>query len=221
MFTGLVEEMGIVEKIVPGKLMRIIVRVQKVNDQTKMGDSISVNGVCLTVTSIDKERLSFDVMKETQKKANFTLLRPGDGVNLERAMSANARFGGHIVSGHIDGVGVVRSKKSREGEFMLEIEADTQIISHLVPKGSICVDGVSLTVVGVHKQYFSIGFIPHTLKNTTLGFKEVGGRVNLEVDILSKYVFRYFQTKDSNTGKKTAPKSDITESYLRSQGFGD
>jgi riboflavin synthase len=214
MFTGIVEEMGIIEKVVPGKLMHLSVRAQKVLGGSQVGDSINVNGVCLTITSLSRGRVTFDIIKETQDKANLKILKPGDGVNLERAMSVDSRFGGHIVSGHIDGQGTIKNKKSKQGEYLLEIQADRSIISHLVPKGSICVDGASLTIIDVFLKHFTIGFIPHTLKNTTLGFKEPKDKVNLEVDILSKYVFRYFESKASESPK-------ISLEYLRRQGFGD
>lgn len=212
MFTGIVEEIGIVEKIVKGKLMHLVVRAQKVLNETKIGDSINVNGVCLTVVNLDKKRIAFDIIKETQEKASFNILKVGEGVNLERAMSANSRFGGHIVSGHIDGVGILRKRIKGSDEFWLRIETDKNIIDFLVDKGSIAIDGVSLTIVEVKKNYFSVALIPHTLKSTTLGFKEENNKVNLEVDMLSKYVFRYFEKqKDIN------PK--LSKSYLKKMGY--
>ncbi|MFH1061724.1 MAG: riboflavin synthase [Candidatus Omnitrophota bacterium] len=214
MFTGIVEEMGIVEKIMHGNLMQLVLRAQKVLEQTKIGDSINVNGACLTVISLANQRVTFEIMKETQEKANFKTLKTGDKVNLERAMSANSRFDGHLVSGHIDGPGQIKTKTAKSGGFILEIEADKNLITYLVPKGSICIDGVSLTIVAVHPGYFSVGFIPHTLKNTTLGTKEPQDKVNLEVDVLAKYVFRYLD----NQGKSG---SQISENYLRKLGFGE
>ncbi len=212
MFTGIVEEMGIVEKIVRGKLMHLVIRAEIVLGETKIGDSINVNGVCLTVVSLDKKRIAFDVMKETQQKTNLKLLKAGECVNLERAMKANSRFGGHIVSGHTDGIGIVRKKIRGSDEFWLQIEADENLIFFLVNKGSIAVDGVSLTIAEVKESSFSVALIPHTLKCTTLGFKEENNKVNLEVDMLSKYVFRYFEKQKDSSGK-------LSRGYLKKMGY--
>ena len=212
MFTGIVEEMGIVEKIVRGRLMHLVIRAEKVLRETKIGDSINVNGVCLTVVDLDKRRVAFDVMRETQEKANFKLLKVGEGVNLERAMSANSRFGGHIVSGHIDGMGIVRKKIKGTEEFWLQIEADKNLVKFLVAKGSIAIDGVSLSIVDVKKNSFTVALIPHTIKSTTLGFKQENNKVNLEVDVFSKYVFRYFEKQKENRPK-------ISKNYLKEMGY--
>ncbi|MBU1086696.1 MAG: riboflavin synthase [Candidatus Omnitrophica bacterium] len=214
MFTGIVEEIGVVEKVIQGNLMQLTVRAQKVMEQTKIGDSISVNGVCLTVVLLGKDSVTFEIMKETQEKANLKTLKNGDKINLERAMGANSRFDGHIVSGHIDGTGKIKNKIANSGEFVLEIEADKNLIAYLVPKGSICIDGISLTIVDVKASSFSIGLIPQTLKTTTLGIKQTNDKVNLEVDLLSKYVFRYM---DNNIKAGTK----ISENYLRNLGFGE
>lgn len=214
MFTGIVEEMGIVEKIVRGRLMHLVIRAEKVLRETKIGDSINVNGVCLTVVTLDKKRIAFDIMKETQEKASFKLLKAGEGINLERAMRANSRFGGHIVSGHIDGIGIIRKKIKGTDEFWLQIEAGKSLIAFLVDKGSIAIDGVSLTIVEVKKTCFTVALIPHTLKSTTLGFKEENNKVNLEVDMLSKYVFRYFEKQ-----KDTPPK--LSKDYLKKMGYAE
>ncbi|MBU4477713.1 MAG: riboflavin synthase [Candidatus Omnitrophica bacterium] len=214
MFTGIIEEIGIIEKIVKGKLMHFSVRAQTVLKETKIGDSISVNGVCLTVVSIDNKRVAFEVMRETQEKTSLKFLRVGDGVNLERAMSVHSRFGGHIVSGHIDGIGAVRDKVKHDEACWLSIEADKSILAFLVTKGSIAIDGVSLTVVDVYEHYFRVSLIPHTIKSTTLGFKKPSDKVNLEIDMLAKYVSRYFEMH-----KEEKPK--LSEGYLRSLGFDE
>lgn len=214
MFTGIVEEMGIVEKVIKGKLMHLVIRAETVLRDTKIGDSINVNGVCLTVVNLDKRRVAFDVMGESQEKANFKLLIPGVGVNLERAMRTDGRLGGHIVSGHVDGVGIIRKKIKQDDEFWLEVEADRELISFLIVKGSIAVDGVSLTVVDVKKNYFTVALIPHTIKNTTLGFKQVKDKVNLEIDLLAKYVFRYFENQQGENSK-------FSKEYLKKMGFID
>jgi len=212
MFTGIVEEIGTVERIVSGRLMHLVVRAEKVLSETKLGDSINVNGVCLTVVNIDKKHVGFDVMKETQEKSNFKILKAGVGINLERAMSANSRFGGHIVSGHVDGVGILRKKIKGADEFELQIEAEKDLIAFLVDKGSIAIDGVSLTIVEVKKNYFTVALIPHTLKSTTLGFKEETNKVNLEIDMLSKYVFRYFEKQKSGS-------PELSKDYLKKMGY--
>jgi len=214
MFTGIVEEIGIIEKIIHGNLMCLSIHAQKVLKQTKIGDSISVNGVCLTVVSCTKNTLSFEIMKETYEKANFKILKCGDKVNLERAMLANSRFDGHIVSGHIDGNGKIKSKIAKSGEFILEVEASKEVIAHLVIKGSICIDGISLTIIDVKLSSFSVGLIPQTLKTTSLGDKKNNDEVNLEIDVLSKYVFRYLENQGTSSEK-------ISEGYLRNLGFGD
>jgi len=214
MFTGIVEEMGIVEKIIPGKMMHLIVRAQTVLGETKIGDSINLNGVCLTVVTIDRKHIAFDVMQETQAKANIGALKVGDCVNLERALASGSRLGGHIVSGHIDAKGVVRKKSKQAEDHRLEIGTEKSLLAFLVPKGSIAIDGVSLTVVNVKNDYFDVSLIPHTLKSTTLGFKEPGSSVNLEVDMLAKYVFRYLEQQGKNG-------TTITAGYLKSLGFDE
>jgi len=214
MFTGIVEEIGVVDKITSGKMARLAVRAQIVPEGTKAGDSINVNGVCLTVVAVDKKHIAFDVMPETRTKANLGALKSGEPVNLERALGAASRFGGHIVSGHVDAQGVVRKNKQQRDDCRLEIEADKSVLAFLVPKGSITIDGVSLTVIDVKKSYFDVGVIPYTLKNTTLGFKKPGARVNLEIDMLAKYVFRYLE-QQGKTG------TVMTADYLKSLGFDE
>lgn len=214
MFTGIIEEMGIVEKIVKGKLMHLVIRAQNILKDSKIGDSINVNGACLTAVNIDKKSIAFDVMGETQERTNLNFLKIGDGVNLERALNVNSRFGGHIVSGHVDSIGIVRSKIKQKEEFWLELMADEKIVRYLIPKGSIAIDGVSLTIVNVQKDYFSVSLIPHTIKTTNLGFKEEKDKVNLEVDMLAKYVFRYFEEKKKDS-------SGLSYDYLKKTGLID
>ncbi|MCP4649816.1 MAG: riboflavin synthase [PVC group bacterium] len=214
MFTGIVEEIGIVEKVVKGKMMHLVVRAEEVLRGSKLGDSISVNGVCLTVTNLEKGRVAFDVMRESQETATFKFIKIGDGVNLERALRVDSRLGGHMVSGHIDGMGLIKKKIKQAENVILQVNADKSILGYLVPKGSIAIDGVSLTIIEVQKDYFSVGLIPLTLKSTNLGFKEPKTRVNLEVDMISKYVFRFFENqKDKSKG--------LTEKNLQDMGFVD
>ncbi|HEA47267.1 MAG TPA: riboflavin synthase, partial [bacterium] len=192
-----------------------------VKDMRK-GDSVSVNGVCLTVSqlaSLPVSQFKMDVGAETLRKTNLGSLRIGEKVNLERALKAGERLGGHFVTGHIDGVGIIK-KKAKEGEtFLFEIEAPDEIMDYVIPKGSITVDGISLTVVdfspprfaerGQGKNRFSVSIIPHTLEITTLGLKKAGNKVNLEADILCKYVSKVLATK----------KGGITQDFLKKYGY--
>ncbi|MCK4244812.1 MAG: riboflavin synthase [Candidatus Omnitrophica bacterium] len=185
MFTGLIEELGEV-KLRKQKNNILILGIQgkKVLENSKIGDSISVDGVCLTVSDIKNKILHFDVMAETLKISTLRDLRIGNRVNLERALKVEDRFGGHFVTGHIDGKGEIMADSQR----LRRIAIPSELTYYIVPKGSIAVDGISLTVVEVEKNYFTISLIPYTLGHTTLGMKRGGDRVNIELDILAKYV---------------------------------
>ncbi len=185
MFTGIVEEVGKVRTARPGQLM---VTAQKVLEDTKLGDSIAVNGVCLTVTEVSPDSFSVDVMPETLGRTNLGALRPGDGVNLERPLAVGGRFGGHFVQGHVDGVGRVVSVTPEKEALLLKFEALQEIMRYIVAKGFIAVDGVSLTVVECNSTSFTVSLVTFTLENTTLGGRRPGNMVNLEVDIIAKYV---------------------------------
>jgi riboflavin synthase len=191
MFTGLVESLGLVQRVQddgPGR--RLTFRALAIVEGTKVGDSIAINGACLTVVEIADDTLSFQAGPETLAKTNLGELRPGDRVNLERSLRLGDRIGGHLVTGHIDGVGRVAERR-REGEWELVwFSCPANLAEQLVPKGSVAVDGVSLTVVDVTSDGFSVALIPHTLAATTLGFKSAGASVNLETDILAKYVWK-------------------------------
>jgi len=193
MFTGIILELGkviSVEKIAQGAKLKIF--SEKLIKDSQIGDSIAVNGVCLTVTEIDrtKKALSFELSYETLKKTTLGELKKDSPVNLESALTLNTKLGGHLVSGHVDGVGVIK-KVEKTGDYIkIEIEAPQEVLRYCVPKGSIAVDGISLTVVDLFTNSFSVVIIPHTLKMTTLGFKNVGDSVNLEPDIIAKYVER-------------------------------
>jgi len=187
MFTGIVEEVGTVRAAGPG---RLTIAAQKVLEDTKKGDSMAVNGVCLTVTELSPDSFSADVMPETLRRTNLGLLRPGDAVNLERPVAAGGRFGGHFVQGHVDGTGKVLSA-IREGEaFLVRYQAPTEIMRYVVEKGFIAVDGVSLTVVECDASSFKVSLVGYTIANTNLGGRKAGDVVNLEVDIIAKYVER-------------------------------
>lgn len=188
MFTGIIEELGIVKAVEFKKnLALLVVEVSKILKGTKLGDSISINGVCLTVTKIKGKQLSFDIMKETLLKTNLGRLKSKDKVNLERALKFGDRLGGHFVTGHIDGMAVIRKKNSKPNFIEVEFSLDKNLKKFLVPKGSICIDGVSLTVGKVKEKSFTVYLIPHTLELTTLGFKRSQDTVNIEADILTKY----------------------------------
>jgi riboflavin synthase len=191
MFTGIVEELGTVEAIEDqGDAIRLTIRSATVLEDAGLGDSISVNGCCLTVTEHDGVTWTADVMQETLDKTSLYGVQPGDRVNLERAVTAHTRLGGHIVQGHVDGVGTVVSRTPSEHWEVVEISLPTALSRYLVDKGSITVDGVSLTVVEAGDDRFTVSLIPETLARTTLGTRQPGDRVNLEVDVIAKYVER-------------------------------
>lgn len=189
MFTGIIEEQGRLEHMDEGAdHFRISIAANRVLQDVHIGDSIAVNGVCLTVTHFSKDQFTVDVMPETVKATSLRILKKGSPVNLERAMQANGRFGGHIMSGHVDGVGRVISKKKDSNAIYFWIEADLDQLKYIVPKGSIAVDGISLTVIEVKTKAFSISIIPHTLNVTTLQSTKIGDPINLECDVIAKYI---------------------------------
>jgi riboflavin synthase len=191
MFTGIVESVGTVVAVESaGELVRIAVLAPGLAAEARIGDSIAVRGACLTVTKVDGERLHFEAVRETCLRTALGELEPGARVNLERALRAGARLDGHLVQGHVDGVGRVRELRREGDDVRLFVECPPEVAEHVVPKGSIAIDGVSLTVVGAGEAGFDVALIPHTLAATTLGSLAPGDRVNLEVDVLAKYVRR-------------------------------
>lgn len=194
MFTGIVEEMGTIESIERlTDAIRMTISGPLVCSDAKPGDSIAVNGCCLTVVGEPTGSFNADVMQETLDKTCLGELSPGDRVNLERAVTPATRLGGHIVQGHVDATGVILSRRPGDNWEVVEVSVPEQISHYLVPKGSITVDGISLTVVDVAADSFSISLIPETLARTTLGFKQVDDIVNLEVDVIAKYVEKMVQ----------------------------
>ncbi|OXT06630.1 riboflavin synthase [Thermoanaerobacterium thermosaccharolyticum] len=187
MFTGIIEEIGKVKMIQRGDITKIAIECEKVLDGTAIGDSIAVNGVCLTVTNVGKNLFTADLMRETLKSSNLGDLKIGSMVNLERALSISGRLNGHIVTGHVDTVGTIVDKNRIMNSNVFKIKIDERYSKYVVSKGSIAVDGISLTVVEALASYFTVSVIPHTELNTTLNFKRIGDSVNIEVDILSKY----------------------------------
>lgn len=189
MFTGIVEELGAIRAVRRGAASAVLsIGAAEVLSDLKIGDSVAVNGVCLTVTSLDDGGFAADVMHETLGRSSLGALVPGSRVNLERAMPANGRFGGHIVSGHIDGTGKIVSVRPDDNALWYTISAAPELLRYIVEKGSITIDGISLTVAAVDEVSFSVSLIPHTAAVTTLGKKRAGDIVNLETDIIGKYV---------------------------------
>ncbi|NQT30003.1 MAG: riboflavin synthase [Candidatus Saganbacteria bacterium] len=191
MFTGIIEELGVVTSIIrDSAAAKLTVSASKQFAGTRVGESIAINGACLTVTNLRRNFIEFDISKETLNKTTLGILRIGDKVNLERALLISGRMGGHMVTGHVDGVGEIKNKIVSGRGFVLHISIPSALLRYLVSKGSICVDGVSLTVADVRKALLVVGVVPHTAGATTLGAKDIGDRVNIEVDILSKYIER-------------------------------
>lgn len=189
MFTGIVEELGTVESVEDqGDAIRLTIRATTVLEDAGLGDSISVNGCCLTVAARTERLWTADVMQETLDRTSLAGVAPGDRVNLERAVTADKRLGGHIVQGHVDGVGIIRGRTPSEHWEVVEIEMPPELGRYLVDKGSITVDGVSLTVVEARDDSFTVSLIPETLARTTLGSRQPGDRVNLETDVIAKHV---------------------------------
>lgn len=214
MFTGIIEEIGRVEKIESASdAIVLTIKAEKILEDVHLGDSIAVNGVCLTVTSFTGGLFTVDVMPESIKATSLKDLTKGSPVNLERAMSANGRFGGHFVSGHVDGVGKIIKKQRVGNAVYYEIELAEELTEALILKGSITVDGVSLTIFGLETTKVVISLIPHTLSETVLGFKDAGDIVNIECDMLGKYV------KKLISGKQTEKKSSISKAFLEENGF--
>ncbi|MDP2939372.1 MAG: riboflavin synthase [Candidatus Omnitrophota bacterium] len=198
MFTGIIEELGKIVRIENLKGNRLLtIGAQKVIDLTKIGDSIAVNGVCLTVVKIENKNLSFEVIPETLDKTNLKFLKVSDSVNLERSLKFNERIGGHLLSGHIDTVGIIRKKSFTLGGYKFEIALDKDFLPFIVNKGSVAIDGISLTAANIKGNTFSVYIIPHTLKVTTLGFKGPSSYVNIEVDMLGKYVLSLLKSQQT------------------------
>lgn len=191
MFTGLVEDIGVVKAMQSDRdSMKITVHSAMIAEDVKLGDSIAVNGVCLTVTHFTNQQLTMDVMPETVKATNLQQLALGDSVNLERAMPANGRFGGHFVAGHVDGAGKILRIRPVANAVYMDIEMSEELTSFCIPKGSITIDGTSLTLFHVEANRVTISLIPHTYKETVLGMKRVGAIVNIETDLVGKYILQ-------------------------------
>ena len=215
MFTGLIEELGVIKRIVKkGNTLTLVIQAEKIMRDLHEGDSISVNGVCLTVTKFSKDKFEADVMPETFKHTSLSTLKEGSTVNLERAMSANGRFGGHFVSGHIDGIGQIRKRTYIENAILIEIEIPERFSHFVLEKGSIAIDGTSLTLFKTTNNSVTVSLIPHTAKETVIGLKGEGEIVNLEFDMMAKYFYSFMN-------KKSTPQKSqgVTEAFLKENGF--
>ena len=212
MFTGIIEDVGTVKGIQRGaKSVILTISSAKIVEGVRIGDSIAVNGICLTATTVSGDAFTADVMPETMKRTSLGELKPGSSVNLERAMPADGRFGGHIVSGHIDGTGVIKDITREDNAVWYTIGADNAILKYIVEKGSIAIDGISLTVAYVDDNVFKVSIIPHTLKETILGMKKIGDKVNLENDIIGKYVEKLLSFKTETKSSKGVDMSTLME----------
>jgi riboflavin synthase len=217
MFTGIVEEMGAVTAVTKGLAgMRVTIMASTVMSDLKTGASISVNGACLTVVAQSETDFSVELSPETLSVTTAGTLTAGSPVNLERAMKLSERLGGHLVSGHVDGIGMIRSRHQDGNAIVLECEAPKEVLRYCIPKGSITVDGISLTINKVTDRSVILSIIPHTAKVTTLGLKQVGDRVNLEADLIGKYVERLLQERGSLPDK---PEPVIDREYLQKRGL--
>lgn len=219
MFTGIIEEIGTIVGIKNGTKSSVLqIAGKRIFDDLKIGDSVAVNGVCLTVTDISDHTFSADVMHETLTRSSLGALKRNSVVNLERAMAADGRFGGHIVSGHIDGTGTIQTIEKDDNAVWYTIKAPEKLMRYIVEKGSVAIDGISLTVAKTSRETFSVSVIPHTIRETILETKGVGSIVNLENDIVGKYIERFLQSPVEEKGAGS-PKSNITMEFLAKAGF--
>ena len=215
MFTGIIEEIGTVQQIQRGCSSAVLqIEARTILEDMKLGDSIAVNGVCLTVISFHSNGFAADVMHETLDRSSLANLKSGSHINLERAMPANGRFGGHIVAGHVDGIGKIVRIQRDDTAVWYTVQADLSVMRYMVEKGSVAIDGISLTVAKVQPESFSVSVIPHTAKVTVLHERKIGDAVNLETDIIGKYVEKLFQpTKEEKTS------GNLTKEFLARYGF--
>jgi len=219
MFTGIVEHVGTVVAVTPrGKVVQLAIDCGPIVEGVRLGDSIAINGTDLTVTTMAGATLRFEMVQETASLTNLGQLRPGSRVNLERALRADGRYDGHIVQGHVDGTGTIQEWRRQQEDVRLFVACAPELASGMVPKGSITVDGVSLTLVDVGADFFSVALIPYTLSHTTLGERRVGDLVNLEIDLLGKYVRKYLH---QIFGASAAPPTGtgLNVARLRELGF--
>lgn len=223
MFTGIIEETGRIERIVAGaQSLRTTISGHKILSDIEIGCSIAVNGVCLTATTFDAHSFTADVMPESVRMTTLADLKPGSPVNLERAMAVGGRFGGHVVAGHVDGIGTIRTIEKQDNAVVFTIAAAPEVMEYIVYKGSVAIDGASLTVAGRSDTQFTISIIPHTIKETILAYAKPGTKVNIETDIFGRYIRQFMtlppadNTAVSATGKQSG---GITSELLAKNGF--
>jgi len=215
MFTGLIEEIGYINAMEKGgNSIRLSVAASKIMEDVKLGDSIATNGICLTVVDFDSTGFSADVMPETMNRSSFYMQKEGSRVNLERALRVGDRMGGHMVSGHIDGVGEIVSQEEDDNAIWVSISAPKAILKYVIEKGSIAIDGISLTVAYVDEHLFKVSIIPLTQDDTTLVSKKIGSLVNLECDMTAKYIEKFMFHKD-----EPKEESNINMDFLKDNGF--
>lgn len=219
MFTGLVEEIGKIIKITKGRnSYQFSIQAEKVLSDIKLGDSVATNGACLTVVERTNSSFTVDIMAETVKRTNFGKMKLGDTVNLERAMLLSDRLGGHLVSGHIDGIGKISNIKKEDIANIISVEAPKDLLYQMLNKGSITIDGISLTILSVNEKDFQVSIIPHTAQETTLIKKKTGDFVNLETDMIGKYVLRFLKpSKKENLTQAKASK--LSMDFLAENGY--
>jgi len=212
MFTGLIEETGTLEHRIPtGAGYQLRIKARKVLQGVKIGDSLSLNGICLTVIGVDNDSFSVEAVKETADESTLVHWRTGEVINLERALALGDRLGGHIVQGHVDGFGIIKTIETGSLEIIIEVSTSSELMKYIVHKGSICIDGISLTVADCKEVSFTVAVIPHTWSHTNLRTKKSGDMVNLETDVIARYVEKFLVGSKNNSG--------ITESILRDAGF--
>jgi riboflavin synthase len=216
MFTGIIEEIGTIKAIHKGRISAsLAIKAEIVTQDLKIGDSVNTNGACLTVTSFNSSSFTVDVMAETMRKTNLSMLSPGAKVNLERALKLSDRLGGHMVSGHIDGTGEISEIFTEENATWFRIHTENEILKYIIKKGSVAIDGISLTVAEVEDHFFKVSIIPHTADETTLLQKKVGSIVNIENDMTAKYIERFLIFNNKNAESK------IDMDFLKQNGFID
>lgn len=221
MFTGIIEEIGILRNISSGSHSgSVTIGAVKVLQDVQIGDSMAVNGVCLTVTSLTHDQFTADVMPVTLKKTNLGQLTPGKQVNLERALQLQSRLGGHLVSGHIDSTGILIQKEQDENAIRFEIELPEKLKNLTIAEGSIAIDGISLTIAELTEKGVLVSIIPHTAEATTLGDRKIGDLVNIEADLIGKYLYHFWQRgREQENAEAMAQPSGITKEFLLASGF--
>lgn len=222
MFTGIIEGLGTIAGMRSfGQGKRLTIESDFLLDQTKIGDSISVSGACLTAVKIDGRRFEVDVSPETLQTATFGKAKVGERVNIERAMRLSDRIDGHLVSGHIDGTGIIKQLETLSNALIVTIEVPQQLTKYMITKGSVAVDGISLTINTCGSDNFSVSIIPHTAKLTTIGYKQKGDRVNIENDMIGKYVERFISGRPDRSGENASDHTILDQAYLVKTGFID